>query len=155
MSRYILSPPLNGRGLVNTRWDTFCFLAGTGRFFSTQVEMHFVSSPPWEEISQSKFWYILMYILYLRWHGTVITCYEALYVLSAIGGDYSKQVVLSLVNSTCCIGGSIYKLKYILSPCWIHSCLVNTSWDKFRVFACMGWVRSTQFVKNLVSTLEC
>ena len=31
-------------GLVNTCWDTFCFFAGTGGIWSTQVEIHFVSS---------------------------------------------------------------------------------------------------------------
>ena len=42
--RYILSPRWHGMGLVNTCFETFCFLADMGGVCSTHVEKHFVSS---------------------------------------------------------------------------------------------------------------
>jgi hypothetical protein len=41
-----------GRGLVNTWWDAICVVTGAGGIWSTQVEMHFVSSMAWEGFGQ-------------------------------------------------------------------------------------------------------
>ena len=59
--RNILYPRWYGRGFANTCLDKFCGLAGMGVFWSTHVDIHFVSSLAWEVFGQ--------HMLSPYWHG--------------------------------------------------------------------------------------
>ena len=65
MLRYIFCPRWHRRILVKTCWDAFYVLAGMRGFWSTHVDMHFLSS--------------LWLIMIPHWHGMgfVNTCWDS------------------------------------------------------------------------------
>jgi hypothetical protein len=149
----------HGMGLVNTSWDTFCFLvgkfgqhmlsyilcfAGIGWVLSTHVdrqfprdELHFMYWPACDGFGQHMLWCIL----FLRWH-----------LISLV-----KKWWMYLVASLSWIGFGEHKLRYILCPRWHWTGLVSTWW----VFAywlafCQDMLRGIlciwRYLKGLVIT---
>ena len=124
-------------GLIIACWDAFCFLAGMGCVWSTQVDMHFVCSLACDGFGQ----HMLSCILSSRWHGRgfVNTCWDTFCVLAGIGWVWSTYVGMHFVSSLSWEGFGQHMLKYILCSRWQGTCLVNTSSDIFSVLAGMEW----------------
>ena len=134
-------------GFVNTSYDAFCFLAVTGRVWSTLFEMYFEFSLAWEGFGQRKLWYILC----PRCHesGLVNTSWDTFCVLAGIGWVWSSQVEMHFAFTFLLDGFGQHKLRYILCPRWHGMCLVNTCEEAFCVLAAMVGVCSRHVEINL------
>ena len=108
MYRYTLCTHWHGWCLVNTSRVAFCVLAGMGGAWSTQVEIHFVSSLEWDRFGQHKLRYIFG-------------------VLAGIGEILSTHVEMKFLCSLTCDGFGQHKLRYILCPRCHGMSFVNTS----------------------------
>ena len=97
----MFSLALNGIGhgmcLVNTSGDTYCVLTGIGGVWSTQVEVHFVSS----------------------------LAFKTFCVLAGIVGVCSTHVELHFVSLLAWEVFGQHKSRYILCPSWHWMVLFN------------------------------
>ena len=119
---YNLRPCSRGRGLVNICYVTFSVISGMGWIWSTNVEMHSVSSLAWDRFSQHR----LRYIFCHCWHDTF----------------WSTNVQMHFVPSVAWVGFRQHILRYILYPLWHGMVLFHTCWDTLHFLASMGWVWS-------------
>ena len=120
--RCILYPRWHGMGLVNECWDTFYVLDGMGRVWSTNVEIHFLSSLALLGFGQHNFRYNLSF---LAWEEFVQHKFRYIYGPRFKGGVWSKEVEVHFVNMLALEG------------------FFNACWDAFYVIAFMGSVSST------------
>jgi len=162
--KYIFCPLWHGKCLVNTCRDTICVLFVMGGVFSTQVEIHFMSSRIWDRLSHHN----LRYISCPCWHESslVNTFRDTFRFLAGMGGDafcvvacmervWSTHVEIHFVSLLARKGFCQHTSRYILCPRWhgrglVNTCcdtfcvlagmVVNLCWDKFCVVARMGCV---------------
>ena len=168
MSWYILFPCSHGVGLVNKSWNIFCVLAEMFFFFkkcweagmwlvclahvvyfpdgmrcvwSTQVEIHFVSSLAWEGFGQ-----MLRFILRPCWHRKFgqhmlrfILCHRRLGII------WTTLVEMYFETSIARKGIGQEMLRYTLCPRWL-------TFDQHKFLSSLAW---EYFAQNMLGSILC
>ena len=151
--RHILFLCWHGIGLLNTCWDTFCFLACMGGVRSTHVEINFMPSLAWDGFNQYKLWCIL----FRRCKGAVWPKQVKGNFVSCLAWDRFSNYKFCYILCPRSHGRGFgeHMLKCILCPRGHGICLVNLCLDPFCGLAGMGGVWSTQAEMHSLSWLSC
>ena len=117
---------------VNTSKDTFFVLVGIGGFWSSQLEMNFVSALAWDGFDQ----HVLRYIVC---SGSHVMCLL----------NTSWHTICELP----CMGGfGQHNLRYIFCFRWLCRVLVNSSWETFCDLAGIGGIWSEKVEISFMSS---
>jgi hypothetical protein len=127
MLRCIFCPHLQGRCLLNTCSDIFCFLSGKCEFWSTHVEMHNEASLAYGRYGH----HMLRCIFCPQCHGMGLVntcCY-----LEGNKGVRSTHVDIHFLSSLAWEGFGQHKLRFILYPRW-HGIGLSTQVEIYFVY---------------------